>query len=181
MSLFVILIISAFYGATMKLADLFNEHGLRWFKGDAILFGLLWGLSGALLSVSRPDVGNVVIAMILASLVRMRLDYVNHAIAATIIIIVFLWEKTFFDMFFFLLFFSIFVLAGGWRDYLGDIRKKKDWLYKINEPMWYYTVPTAVYGFVSHDWVLFFVFIVFTVFYNAVKYGLFWMKKYQTL
>src|SRR3989344_9269554 len=90
-----ILLYSALFGLTMKIADLFDEHEMRWFKGDALLFGLLWGFFGILLVLSRIDIANVTLAMILAFLVRMRLDYRNHVIASTMIIIAFLWQSTF--------------------------------------------------------------------------------------
>ena len=43
------LLVAALHGATMKLADLFDEHEMYWFAGDDIAFGFLWGISGALL------------------------------------------------------------------------------------------------------------------------------------
>ena len=36
-----ILLFALLYGVTMKIADLLNEHGFKWFKGSAIIFGLL--------------------------------------------------------------------------------------------------------------------------------------------
>jgi len=175
-----ILVYSALFGLTMKLADLFDEHKMRWFKGDAILFGLFWGFLGALLVLSNQDIANVLLAMILAFLVRMRLDYRNHVIASAIIIIIFLW-KSVFDVNLFLIFFAIFMVFGGLRDYLGDIRKKKDWLYKTNEVAWYYIIPTAIYGYFTGNWLIFIVFTVFIIFYDLVKYGLFYLKKYLEL
>ena len=179
-SLPMVIIYAALFGVTMKLADLFDEHGLRWFKGDAVVFGLLWGLFGSLLVLSRADIANVVLAMVLAFLVRKRLDYLNHTIATAMIIIVFLWKGNF-DLNLFLLFFVIFVLFGGLRDYLGDIRKKKDLLYYINEPAWYYIIPTAIYGIFTGNWMIFIVFTIYIVFYDLVKYGLFYTKKYSKI
>ena len=49
-SLPIILIFAALYGITMKIADLLDEHGLKWFKGSAIIFGILWGLFGSVSS-----------------------------------------------------------------------------------------------------------------------------------
>ncbi len=48
-SLLLVLIFASLYGVTMKVADLLNEHGLKLFRGSAILFGILWGFFGALL------------------------------------------------------------------------------------------------------------------------------------
>ena len=175
-----ILLYSALFGFTMKTADLFDEHGMRWFKGDAFIFGLLWGFFGILLVFSGIGIANVTLAMILAFLVRMRLDYRNHAIASTMIIIAFLWQSTF-EPTIFSIFFITFVVFGGLRDYLGDIRKKKDWLYKINEPAWYYVIPTAIYGIFSNNWTIFVIFTVYIIFYDLAKYSLFQMKKYHKL
>jgi hypothetical protein len=179
-SLSMILVYSAFFGITMKIADLLDEHGLRLFKGDAILFGFIWGFFGALLVLSRVDIANITLAMILAFLIRMRLDYRNHVIASTIIIITFIW-KSIFDMQLFFIFFFIFVIFGGLRDYLGDVRKKKDWLYKINEPAWYYVIPNVIYGMITNNWIIFLVFTIYITFYDLTKYFLFYTGKYSNL
>lgn len=175
-----ILIYSALFGLTMKFADLFDEHGMHWFKGDRIFFGFIWGFFGILLVLSRTDIANVILAMILAFLVRMRLDYRNHVIASAMIIIAFIW-KSIFDERIFFIFFAVFLIFGGLRDYLGDIRKKKDWLYKINEPAWYYVIPTAIYGMFTSNWMIFIVFTVYIIFYDLAKYLLFYMKQYSQL
>ena len=176
-----IFIYMAFFGATMKIADLFDEHGMKsWFKGDRIIFGLLWGFFGILLVLSRPDIANVTLAMILAFLVRMRVDYRNHAIATVMIIVAFLY-KGIFDPTLFFLFFIIFTIFGGLRDYLGDVRKKKDWIYKINEPAWYYVIPTFIYSIASGNWMIFYTFTVYIIFYDLAKYFFFYQKKYDQL
>lgn len=176
-----LLIYSACFGATMKVADLFDEHGMKsWFKGDHIVFGVLWGFFGILLVLSRPDIASVVLAMILAFLVRMRIDYRNHAIATVMIIVAFIYKSIFNPTLFFL-FFIIFTIFGGLRDYLGDVRKKKDWFYKINEPAWYYVIPTFIYGIVSGNWAVFYTFTVYIIFYDLVKYVFYYQKKYDQL
>jgi hypothetical protein len=176
-----ILIYSALFGATMKIADLFDEHGMkRWFNGCDIVFGILWGFFGILLVWDQADVANIILAMVLAFLVRMRLDSVNHAIAAAMIIVAFLY-KGIFDLTLFSTFFLIFIVFGSWRDYLGNIRKKNDWLYKINEPGWYYFVPTFIYGIISGNWIAFFVFTFYTIFYDLVKYFFFQLKLYKSI
>ena len=90
-----IILYALLYGITMKIADLFNEHGLKWFKGSKILFGLLWGAFGALLILSNNTIANIMLAMNLAFIIRNRLDYINHQIAASIIIISFLFSSIF--------------------------------------------------------------------------------------
>lgn len=166
-----LVIYAIFYGITMKIADSVDEHGLRLFPGDRLVFGILWGAFGSLLVLSRPDIANIVLAMIMAYVVRLRLDYRNHAIAAAMIIITFLWKSTF-ELRLFLIFFSVFVIFGSIRDYLGDVRKKKDWLYKVNEIAWYYAIPTAIYSAITGTWVVFWVFTLYRFSYNIVKYAL---------
>ena len=116
----------------------------------------------------------------IAFLLRMRLDYRNHVISSAMIFIAFLWKSNF-DIILFSIFFVIFVVFGALRDYLGDIRKKKDWWYKLNEPAWYYVIPPAIYGIFTSNWVIFIVFTVYIIFYDLSKYSLFYMKKYHKL
>ncbi len=175
-----ILLYAAFFGFTMKVADLLDEHGMRWFKGDALLFGFLWGFSGILLVLSRNDIANVILAMILAFLVRMRLDYRNHAIASTLIIITFLWKSSF-DMSLFLIYFFVFCVFGGLRDYTGDFRRKKDWVYRYNEHPWYYIIPPAIYGMITTNWMIFLALTIYILFYELTKYSLYYFKFYRKL
>lgn len=174
------LLYAALFGTTMKIADLCNEHEMRLFKGDAVLFGVLWGVFGSFLILSQVDIANVILAMVLAFLVRTRIDYRNHAIAAAMIIITFVWQSSF-NSTLFLIFFITFVVFGSLRDYTGEIRKKKDWIYKYNEHPWYYIIPTAIFGVFTGNWAIFVVFTVYIVFYDLVKYGLFYAGKYKKL
>lgn len=165
-----IIIYAILYGITMKIADLFNEHGMKfWFKGSAILFGILWGLFGSLLIFSNIYVANVLLAMILAFIFRMRIDYRNHAIATVIIIITFI-AKSVFEPLTFFIFLANFVIFGSIKDYLDDILKKKNFLQKISETGWYYVIPTLIYAIFTGQWIVFYVFTVYIVFYDIVKY-----------
>lgn len=175
-----ILVITALYGAIMKLADLFDEHGMHWFKGDKMLSGLAWGILGAVLVLTRADIANLILAMTLAFIVRMRVDYRNHAIASVIIIAAFVWKSQF-DATVFLVFFLSFLIFGGLRDYLGNVRQKHDWIYAINEPAWYYVIPPLIYASVTGNWLLFWVSTVYIVFYDLVKYGFFYSHRYANL
>lgn len=167
--IFILLISAALYAMTMKVADLLNEHGLKWFSGSNILFGVLWGVFGAILVLFDVYIANIVLAMNIAFIVRMRLDYINHSIASSIIIIVFLWKSQLvFSLFF--IFYLIFVTFGGIKDIIGDKRKKKDSIYLLSESMLYYSVPTLVYSLITGHWNTFFTLTVFTLFYNFIKY-----------
>lgn len=159
---------SALLGITMKLADLTDEHDRHYFKYDDIVLGLLWGLFGVLLVLLRADVANVMLAMVLGFIVRKRIDYRNHMIATVMIIIAYVWKAQF-DLVVFTSFFLPFLVFGLLRDYVGDIRKKRDWWYWVNEPMWYYVLPPIVFSVVTGNWLVTVVCISFAVFYDLTK------------
>lgn len=178
-SLSALLIYATLLGATMKIADLLDEHGLKWFPGDKLLFGILWGFFGILLILARADIANILLARILVYIPRKRLDYFNHTMAALMIIITFLWKASFIPQLFFI-FFSIFLIFGFLRDYYGNHRKKKDILFAINEPGLYYIVATLIYSIIAKDYTTFLVFTLMQLSYNFIKYGFYhagWSKE----
>lgn len=162
-------VIAILYGVTMKIADLLDEHGLRMFPGADLLFGIAWGACGSLLVLADPVVANVLLAQMVAYIVRRRLDYVNHAIGATMMIVAFVASTEFLPLLFGV-FGVTFLLFGALRDYIGNVRTKRDWLYLVNEPAWYYVIPPAIYGLVTGEWLLFALLAVYRVSYNIVKY-----------
>ncbi len=156
-------------GIAMKIADLLDEHGLKWFKGSRILFGFIWGGLGVLLVLANNLVANIILAMSLAFLVRGRLDYLNHQIAVSIIIVGFLFSSTF-DFPLFILFYAIFVIFGSLRDYIGDKIKKKSKLQSLyDNVMWYYPIPTFVYCVIYGNWIVFGIFLLYTLGYDLTK------------
>ena len=163
---------AALFGLTMKIADLFNEHGLKpWFKGSDIVFGIFWGIFGALLILSNVYVANILLATILAFIFRMRIDYKNHAIATVIIIITFLFKSKFIPIIFFI-FLITFIIFGSMKDYFDDAIKSNGIFYKISESGWYYVLPTFIYSYLTNNWLVFFVFTVYVIFYDIIKYSL---------
>lgn len=168
-----ILIYATLYGITMKIADLLDEHGLKWFKGSDILFGFLWGIFGILLIIGNDIIANIVLAMNLAFIIRNRLDYLNHQIGSSIIIISFLlFAKFNFNLF--LIFYLIFLIFGSLKDYIDDIlvrknKKKKDLFYHLNESMLYYPIPTFIYSLITKEWIVFYAFLLYTIAYNLTK------------
>ena len=78
---YIVPVFSCLFAVTMKIADLLDEHGLSFFKGADILFGVLWGIFGALLCLSHTIIANVILAMMMGFVIRKRLDYINHIIA----------------------------------------------------------------------------------------------------
>lgn len=165
-----IILYALLYGTTMKIADLLDEHGLKWFKGSNIFFGFLWGIFGALLVLSSNSIANIILAMNLAFIIRNRLDYVNHQIATSIIIMSFLFSSVF-NPLLFLFFYAIFLIFGSLRDYAGDKVKKKSFLSSLyDNVMWYYPIPTLIYCYFYGNWNVFWVFLVYTIAYDGTKY-----------
>jgi hypothetical protein len=79
------------FGVTNKLADLMNEHGLRWFKQDDFIFGVIWGGLGALLIVGHPLLVAPYLSLVLSWIVLLQLDHVNHALAGVMMILASAW------------------------------------------------------------------------------------------
>ena len=153
----------------MKVADLLDEHGLKSFRGDRILFGILWGIFGALIILRTNEVvAAVLVALTMACIVRNRLDYLNHQIAATIIFITALWYRDI-NFIVFMIFFGIFVVFGGIKDYFDDVVKKQGVLGKLSEMMLYYPIPTFIYCSIYGNWLLFWIFTLYTIAYNVTK------------
>lgn len=178
-SLIALVIYAILLGATMKIADLLDEHGLKWFPGDKMLFGLFWGFFGILLILARSDIANILLARILVYIPRKRLDYLNHALAAVMIVIAFVWKAAFLPKIFFI-FFLVFLAFGFLRDYYGNHRKKDDLFFAINEPGLYYIFATLIYSIIVKDYTAFFVFTLMQLSYNAIKYGFYyagWSKE----
>lgn len=73
-------------GVATKFADLLDEHGLFLFNGAALLSGILWGSLFALLFLNNLF-ASFYLALLLHWLIRNRLDYLNHQVAASIVII----------------------------------------------------------------------------------------------
>jgi hypothetical protein len=173
-------LLAVLYGVTMKLADLFNEHGLRWFSGDAAVFGLLWGVFGGLLVLTNPVVANALLAQMACYVIRRLLDYWNHAIAAVMIICTFLATKQTFLPIPFVVFLIGFTALGLIRDHYGKI-KQPDWLYQLNEPAWYYLLVPLGFWWATGHWIVLVVFPLYRLAYSGVKYGLYWRGSYTKL
>jgi len=169
MEILSIILLAICYGITMKIADLLNEHGLKWFKGSALIFGILWGLFGAALVLTDTAVAIVILAMNLAFLVRNRLDYFNHQVAATIIIVSYLLTQTFMPMLFGI-FFAIFAIFGSLKDYVDDKLRKKGPIMWITESGWYYPIPGLIYSIMTNNWSVFVMTFFYVLSYNIVKY-----------
>ncbi|MDR2539899.1 MAG: hypothetical protein LBC45_04845 [Chlamydiales bacterium] len=86
--MFDLIIFSFAFGVLTKLADLFNEHGLREpFKGSSILAGIFWGIAGMGLIYFNPSLSVFYTALVFYWLLSMKLDDKNHAIGGLIVIL----------------------------------------------------------------------------------------------
>jgi len=165
-----IIIYALLYGITMKIADLLDEHGLKWFEGSAIIFGILYAIFGVLVMIGNNQIANILLAMVLCMILRKRLDFLNHQIAATIMIIGFLFTATF-EPKLFLIFYLIFLIFGALRDYTGEKIKNKTTLSKIYDNiMWYYPIPTFVYCLFYGNWIILWAFLAYTIAYDLTKF-----------
>lgn len=166
-----IVIYALLYGITMKIADLLDEHGLKWFKGDKILFGFLFAGFGVLTMFGNNQIANIILAMVVCQIIRGRLDYLNHQIAATVLIIGFFFVGVI-NIKLFIVFYFVFLIFGLLRDYVGDKLKKKTTLLIIYENiMWYYPIPTLIYCNLYGNWIIFIALSVFTAGYALTKYA----------
>jgi hypothetical protein len=163
------ILFAALYGATMKIADLFNEHGMKpWFPGSGLIFGILWGVFGSLLILVDRQVATTLLAMILAFIIRMRIDYRNHALATVLMIITFSLKYTL-DIVAFSIFFPIFLIFGTIKDYVDDVLKLKGSLYLITESAWHYVIPPYIYSLYTNNWWVFSICTVYILSYDLAK------------
>ncbi len=162
-------IIAVLHGVTMKIADLLDEHGMVWMKGLNMWYGVLWGGFASLLVIADAHLANAFLAMTLAFLVRLLLDHRNHAVAGAIIIITFLASSQFIPTDFSLVFVGLAAL-GMLKDHIGNVRIKRDVLYKLNELAPYSILVSLAYSALTDNWIVFFAFTISTASYSFVKF-----------
>ena len=171
-NVYILILLAIAHGVTTKIADLHNEHGLRWFPHAAIFFGLLWGITGSVLIVLDSDLANILLAMVVAFLARMRLDYRNHAIAATLMILTFLFLQDL-DSFTFAPFFLLFLVVGSIKDHLDDNLHRDDWIKELFESLILYVLGVLLFSVLTQRWDVFFAFASYVLSYDMIK------KKFQ--
>ncbi len=86
-SLILSLLYAFLFGVTSKIADLHDEHGLKSFRGADILFGFLWGITMFLSTLFYPKMLELHVAILILALLKMKIDYLNHAIGASVFIL----------------------------------------------------------------------------------------------
>lgn len=151
------IILSILFAVTMKIADNLNEHGLKWFKGSNIIFGFLCGTFGALLILQNSLLVNLWIAVLIGWILRTKIDYLNHGIAACIILITFIFnlEKFQFNQTLFLTFFIGMVVSGLIHDYLSHNKRISKTFSEFFHTILYYTLLPLIYCIITKEWLIF--------------------------
>ncbi len=168
---YLIPVFSCLFAVTMKVADLLNEHGLKLFKGANILFGVLWGIFGALLCLCHTIIANVILAMMIGFVIRKRLDYINHIIAFIIITTIFFLFSDLVKPTYFSFLFAIIIL-GCIKDMKYKGRKLR--VLKLTEKIYLYipiiyAIPSLIYSILYDDWMVFAAFFTYDVTYNITR------------
>lgn len=86
-SFFFLSLLSIIFGASQKLADAHHEHGLSFFKGAGILFGVILGFAGATLIVSSSILQATYLGPLIYWFYKRKIDCPQHIIAATIMLL----------------------------------------------------------------------------------------------
>ncbi len=138
-----ILLYTVLFGSCMKIADLLNEHGLKWFKGSAIIFGILWGFWGAILILSNNLLAIFFLALLVHYILRYRIDYLNHGIAVSIMLLVFLYNLPNFtiDWLLFLVIFITYSVHGLFNDAVDRKEIGGIWAKYFKSNSHYFTIP----------------------------------------
>lgn len=167
-----IILYAILFGLTMKIADLLGEHGLKWFKGSALFFGVLWGIFGALMILSNNFLANFFIAMLIHWTLRYRIDRLEHGIAAAIIYTVFILNLsnfTFIPLIFWIILipFSIFGLIND----AADRKDIKGFIAKLGQSQFFYFVIPFILLLINLNyWIILVVSMCHIISYETIKY-----------
>ncbi len=164
-----IIIYAILFGVTMKLADCFNEHGFKWFKGDAIIFGILFGIFGGLLIMSNSFLTNLFLALLMINLLRFRIDYFNHGIAGTLMFLSFFLVMDNFHWPYFLYFFLSFGIFGVTMDVILPKIKSFKRTKKVFEFRFFYFLFSFLFSVYTGVWIVFFSISIFQISYNLTS------------
>lgn len=156
MDFIIIILISFAFGITQKMADAANEHKVNLFKNYNIAWGVLFGISGAFIAVYDVFLTLYFIVLIIYWLIKNKLDYLNHQISASIILlgIIFYREDELRDMLeealFLLLIFFIFDFVT--RRFRGKNIVLFDFFDKYKFRFLIISLLVSIYG---NDWLVF--------------------------
>lgn len=169
--LFILPIISVVFAVTMKISDLLDEHGLHWFKGDALFFSILCAVSGSILIFIDTISAQMIFAMIISFVVRKRIDFFNHIIAFIILVISYVISAKI-NVHWFLFFFISVIILGCIKDLKYTASKSK--ITKIISFIYLYipiiyAIPALFYSIITKDWIFFISFFLFDLSYNITR------------
>lgn len=167
-----LLLYSVLFGITVKIADLLDEHGLKLFKGSALLFGVICGGFGALLILGNNLLANFFLALLIHWILRYRIDHLNHGIAASIMLLVFLYNLPNFtvDWLLFLTIFVIYSIHGLLNDATDrkEIRSIAAKYFELNSH--YFWVPLILTIINPMYWIVLAASVLHVVFYETTKH-----------
>jgi len=144
------------------------------------LFGVLWGTFLGMLVINQDAViSNLALAMLFSYILRFRIDYINHGIAAVIVLSMAFLFKTVIIWPSFVFFFLTFAIGGlihdameekpGVKSLLGDLAVFFE--YRI----YIYLLP-LIYSIITGAWMAFFVASAHMFAYECVRQK-FWRYK----
>ncbi len=178
MSLISVVVLSLLLGFCMKTADLLDEHGLKWFKFSPILFGILWGIIGALLLV-YGDVGLSMfwLATFFTYIIKAQIDYFNHGVAETIILLSFIMNINSIQLnwSYFFYFYILIAATGLFNKYVLEANGHNKILNLVSKPFkWraHYNLIALLFSIITGYWavvisrVLFWISYEFTTYYG---------------
>jgi hypothetical protein len=82
-----VILLSILFGISQKIADALNEHGTFLFKYANLFFGVLFGFFGMLLITHDKVFLEFYLGLVLYWLLAGKLDFFNHQLSATLILI----------------------------------------------------------------------------------------------
>lgn len=159
----------------MKIADLLDEHDYQWFKHADLLFGVLWGLAGGYLILQNGILATIWISVLFCFIVRFRLDYLNHGIAAGTWFILMLYIKyNVWDHIIPFVFFStLFTISGLIHDYFQYNKPLIKGVLKfffIDFKLYWYIIA-LIYSIYYSEWLPILTIWPFEFFYDLISSG----------
>ena len=168
-----LLVYAALFGITMKISDLADEHGLKLFRGGALLFGVLWGGLGALMMLGNNLLANFFIALLIHWILRYRIDRLNHGAAASIMLIAFLYNLPNFAIDWLL--FPAILIVYSVHGLLNDAADRKEirgiLARYVESNSHYLTVPIILMIINPEYWLVFAASALHIIFYETTKHA----------
>jgi hypothetical protein len=134
-----VILFSLIFGISQKLADAVNEHGTVLFKGANLIFGMVFAIFGSLLISIDNCFAEFYLGLVLYWLLAGKLDFFNHQLSGSIMLVVALHYFRIFDVHITNIIFVVFIF------FLFKIMKKL--LYTFN-PKVNYTIDKKIHHFI---------------------------------